>query len=172
MILYKWMSIRELNYKNKRGIEPHHIAKNKYRKSETNIPRKGIARPQSQCPHSCVCERFIYSRDRFASFCCRKYVDRSWEYINCSQTTHERGLSRAIPRKGIHKWDFPCIAHPRGAGGCFSPEHLRPFPANFGVPEDDGTPPPPTAQLGKIGSPWGTDPLGLIPPPPLFIGCP
>ncbi len=29
--------------------------------SETNIPRKGIARSQSQFPHACVCERFIYS---------------------------------------------------------------------------------------------------------------
>ncbi len=26
------------------------------------IPRKGIAWPQSQFPHSCVCERFMYSR--------------------------------------------------------------------------------------------------------------
>jgi hypothetical protein len=29
-------------------------------KLETNIPRKGYMRPQSQFPHSCVCERFIY----------------------------------------------------------------------------------------------------------------
>ncbi len=27
------------------------------------IPFLGIARPQSQFPHSCVCERFIYSQD-------------------------------------------------------------------------------------------------------------
>jgi len=42
--------------------------------------------------------------------CCRKYVDRSWENINRSQT-HEYGnwdWGRAIPRKGIHKWDFRC----------------------------------------------------------------
>ncbi len=37
------------------------IAKNQYQKLETNIPRKVIARPQSQFPHKCVCERFIYS---------------------------------------------------------------------------------------------------------------
>ncbi len=40
------------------------------------------------------------------------YVDRSWEYINRSQT-HECGnwdWGRAITRKGIHKWDFPCNA--------------------------------------------------------------
>ncbi len=42
----------------------------------------------------------------------RKYVDRSWNYINRSQT-HECGnwgWGRAIPRKGIHKWDFRCSA--------------------------------------------------------------
>ncbi len=31
---------------------------------ETNIPRKGIARPQSQISHSYVCERFIYSHNQ------------------------------------------------------------------------------------------------------------
>ncbi len=41
----------------------YHTAKNQYRKFEKNIPRKGIARPQSQFPHSCACERFIYSHD-------------------------------------------------------------------------------------------------------------
>ncbi len=30
------------------------------RKSHLCIPRKGIARPQSQFPHSCICERFIH----------------------------------------------------------------------------------------------------------------
>jgi hypothetical protein len=35
-------------------------AKTQYRKFETNIPKKGIARPQSQFPHSCVCEQSIY----------------------------------------------------------------------------------------------------------------
>ncbi len=43
-------------------------------------------------------------------FCWRKYVERSWDYINRSQT-HECGnwgWGRAIPRKGIHKGDFRC----------------------------------------------------------------
>ncbi len=43
-------------------------------------------------------------------FCWRKYVDRSWDYINRSQT-HEwwnRGWGHAIPRQGIHKGDFRC----------------------------------------------------------------
>jgi hypothetical protein len=60
------------------------------RKFETNIPRKGIARPQSQFQHSCVCERSIYSHNRSAYSSAEKYVDRSWEYINRSQT-HECG---------------------------------------------------------------------------------
>ncbi len=38
-----------------------YTAKTKCWKFETNIPRKGITGPQSQFPHSCVCERIIYS---------------------------------------------------------------------------------------------------------------
>ncbi len=41
-----------------------------------------------------------------------KYVDRSWEYLNLSQT-HECGnwaWGCAIHRTRIHKWDFPCSA--------------------------------------------------------------
>ncbi len=40
------------------------------------------------------------------------YVDRSWEYINRSQTHKcgNRDCGRAIPRKGIHKWDLRCSA--------------------------------------------------------------
>jgi hypothetical protein len=45
-----------------------HTAKTKYRNVETNISRKGISGSQSQFPHSCVCERFIYSHDRSAYF--------------------------------------------------------------------------------------------------------
>jgi hypothetical protein len=40
-----------------------HTAKTKCQKFETNIPRNGISGPQSQFPHSCVCERIIYSHD-------------------------------------------------------------------------------------------------------------
>jgi hypothetical protein len=38
------------------------------RKSHLYDPRQGIARPQSQFPHSCVCDRFIYSQDRSMNF--------------------------------------------------------------------------------------------------------
>ncbi len=58
-----------------------------------------------------VCERFIYSHDQSAFSVFRKYVDRSWENINRSQThmNVEIGTDApAIPRKGIHKWDFRC----------------------------------------------------------------
>ncbi len=40
---------------------------------KTNIPRKRIAWPQSQFPHSCVCERFIYSHHRSACSFAGKY---------------------------------------------------------------------------------------------------
>ncbi len=40
-----------------------YTAKTKYRNFVTNIPRKVISGSQSQFPHSCVCERFIYSHD-------------------------------------------------------------------------------------------------------------
>ncbi len=93
-----------------------HTAQNQCRKLETNIPRKGIAWPQSQFPHSYVCKRFIYSHHRsaYSQFCCKNvlYVDRSWEYINHSQT-HECGnwdWGRALPRKGTQNWYFRCSA--------------------------------------------------------------
>jgi hypothetical protein len=38
------------------------------RKSHLCIPSKGIVRPHSRFPHSCVCERFIYSQDRSTCF--------------------------------------------------------------------------------------------------------
>jgi hypothetical protein len=62
--------------------------------------------------HVSVSDLYIPRSD--CLFCCRKiqYVDRSWEYINRSQTLEsgnwDRGL--AISRKGIHKWDFRCSA--------------------------------------------------------------
>jgi hypothetical protein len=87
-----------------------HTAKTQYRKFETNIPRKGIAPPQSQFPHSCVCKRFIFSHDRSAYSAAWNYVDWSWEYINRSQT-HGCGnwdWDRAIPFLGTHKWGFRC----------------------------------------------------------------
>ncbi len=79
-------------------------------KFETNIPRKGIARPQSQFPPSneSVSDLYMYYHRRSPFFCCRKYVNRSWEYINRSQT-HEGGnwdWGRAILFLGIFVSNF------------------------------------------------------------------
>ncbi len=52
----------------------------------------------------CLWAKYIFPR-WVCHFCLRIYVDRSWEYINRSQT-HECGnwgWGRAIPRKGIYK---------------------------------------------------------------------
>jgi len=57
----------------------------------------------------CLWANYIFPR-WVCLFCWRKYVDRSWEYINRSQT-HECGnwgWGRAIPRKGIYKRN--CVA--------------------------------------------------------------
>ncbi len=54
-----------------------------------------------QFPHAYICERFIYFQDRPAYSAAGKYVDRSWKYINCTQT-HECGnwdWGPAISRK-------------------------------------------------------------------------
>jgi hypothetical protein len=45
----------------------------------------GIARPQSQFPHSCVWEQFIYFQDWSTYFPAAEKADRSWKYINLSQ---------------------------------------------------------------------------------------
>ncbi len=51
----------------------------------------GIARPQSQFPHSCVCERFTrIVPGSVHIFPAAEQPDRSWEYINRLQT-HECG---------------------------------------------------------------------------------
>ncbi len=52
-------------------------------KFETNIPRKGIARPQYQFPHPCVCEPFIYSHVWTAYSAAGKYVDQSSRTQEC-----------------------------------------------------------------------------------------
>ncbi len=65
--------------------------------------------------HSCVCERFLYLHDLSAYSAAGKYVDRSWEYINRSQTRECRNWEwgRSIPFLEIHKWGFRCSATKR-----------------------------------------------------------
>ncbi len=68
-------------------------------------------RSTSSYTHISVREIYIFPGS-VCLFWCREYVDQSWKYINRSQT-HECGnydWGRAIPRKGIHKWGFPCSA--------------------------------------------------------------
>ncbi len=58
----------------------------------------------------CLWANYIFPRS-VCLFCWRKYVVRSWDYINRSQT-HEcgnRGWGRSIPRKGIHKRIFVAV---------------------------------------------------------------
>jgi hypothetical protein len=57
-----------------------------HRKFHLRIPRIGIARPQSQFPHICVCERFIYSQNPSTYFPAAEQADQSWEYKKPSQT--------------------------------------------------------------------------------------
>ncbi len=53
-------------------------------KSHFCIPFLGIARPQSQFPHSCVCERFIYSKDQSTYFPATigRPIHKSLRYMN------------------------------------------------------------------------------------------
>ncbi len=56
------------------------------RKLHLCIPRKGMARHQSQFPHSCICERFLYSQDRSTHFPAAEQGRPILVYINPSQT--------------------------------------------------------------------------------------
>ncbi len=78
------------------------------RKSHFCIPFLGIARPQSQFPHLCVCDRFIYSRDRSTYFL-QQNIGRSILGIYCinRSQTHECGnWDCAIPFLGIFVSNF------------------------------------------------------------------
>jgi hypothetical protein len=84
------------------------------RKSHLCIPFLGIARPQSQFPHSCVCEQFVYSQDLSTYFPAAEYADRSWKYKNLAQiyecrnweTEHYNSvLEITVSFLGILKWE-------------------------------------------------------------------
>jgi hypothetical protein len=54
--------------------------------------------------HSYICESFIYSQDRSAYSPAGKYVGRSWEYINRSQTQKKNvGIGTERPRNSYKR---------------------------------------------------------------------
>ncbi len=82
-----------VNVRNVRTDRDYHVIIFVYTlqpKSQIGIPRKGIAKHQSQFPHSRDCEQFIYSQDWSTYFPAAEKADRLWEYMNPSQT-HECG---------------------------------------------------------------------------------
>jgi hypothetical protein len=95
-----------------------HTAKIQYRKIETNIPKKGIARLQSKFLHLCFCGRFIFSHNR-SVFCCRKIGGPIMEYIYRSQT-HECGVeigteaAQFLFWENINRISLQCTTYPPG----------------------------------------------------------
>ncbi len=89
-------------------------AKNQYQNSKQISQKRNCAAP-TVLLSTFICLWAIYTFPRLIClFCCRKYVNRSWEYLNRLQT-HECGnwdWGRAIPRKGIQTLDFRCSAAP------------------------------------------------------------
>ncbi len=83
-------------------------------KFHLRIPFLGIARPQPQFPHSCVCEP-IYSQDLSTYFPAAELADRTVEIytVNLSQINEYRNwetehynsvLEITVLFPGIHKW--------------------------------------------------------------------
>ncbi len=70
----KKKSWRFFYYRSSLALSKFPHCKDTIPKIETNIPRKGIAWPQSQFSHPCVCDRLIYFHDRSAYSAAGKYV--------------------------------------------------------------------------------------------------
>ncbi len=101
--LYRQYSLRMTIYYRK------YTAKNQTKNWKQRFPRKGIARPQSPSPHSCVRGRFIYSHDRSAYYAAGNMWTDPGTIIRSQTHKFENwDWGRAFPRKGIHKWDFHC----------------------------------------------------------------
>ncbi len=111
------------------STRPHsflHTAKTKYRNFESNIGNIGVSVPISTFMRLWVIYIFPPS---VGLFCWRKYVDRSWDYINRSHT-HECGnwgWGRAIYRKGIISGIFVAVQHASGWTDIFT-DDVNGFP--------------------------------------------
>ncbi len=102
--VWTWMDMR----KAKRG--KNCAAKTQYRKFETNISRKGIARPRPNfhvhVSASDLCTVFPQS---LCLFCCRKICGPILGIYKSLKDDGGNGdCGRAIPFQGIHKWHFRC----------------------------------------------------------------
>ena len=68
------------------------------RKSNYVFPEKGIAQPQSQFPHSCVCEQFIFSQDRPHIFLQKNsQTDRGYTVAHSHMNVEIGNRGHAIP---------------------------------------------------------------------------
>jgi hypothetical protein len=93
------------------------------------ISRKGTARPLSQFPHSCVCERFIYSHDWSTYFPAAEYADGSWEYIIAHRNMRV-GIGTVAAQ--FLSWEYTCVSNFRYSifavqGSCSSRLRREPF---------------------------------------------
>jgi hypothetical protein len=85
----------------------HRAASTLQRKSYLCISFLGITRPQSQFPHSCVCERFIYSKDRSTYFLQHnRQIDGGNNKIAHRQKCGNWDSGSAIPFLGIFFSNF------------------------------------------------------------------
>jgi hypothetical protein len=85
------------------------LQRNNAKNSKQIFPEKEYQGLSPNFHIMCLWANYIFPRWS-CRFCWRKYVDRSWEYINRSQTHECRnwGWGRAIPRKGIYKRNYLC----------------------------------------------------------------
>jgi hypothetical protein len=71
-------------------------------RNETVVSTTELQCSVSQFLHSYICELFIYFQDRSAYSDTEKYVDRSWKYMNRSQT-HNCGNWDGVIQRPLRK---------------------------------------------------------------------